>query len=141
MSEDSNYYNELYDYDYDRDDYYDDLTSYKDKNGYENEYLYSKPKIAYKNIKEKVNKKENYPVKSKNINIDKNILNKTFLKNDIYCLKCNTFTKSKNVNLVCNLYNTKKYRITRNCKICNTRSCKFVKFDIVESILKNKKNK
>jgi len=47
MSEDSNYYNELYDFDYDRDDYYDDLTSYKDKDLYENEYLYSKPKTLF----------------------------------------------------------------------------------------------
>lgn len=127
---DSEHYNDNYGFDSDRscDRYSSKLYSYKcnyqsdsDKQKYN-----GKPKKKVKNIKRTV------PVK-----IHETMIRKHFMKNDVYCLKCATRTASRGMVLLRDNYkNNYRYRLTRICKMCNSKGCKFLKTSAVDSIIK-----
>lgn len=134
---DSEHYNDNYDFDSDNsvDRYSSDLYSYK-CNHLDSQDVVNKNsgiKRPVKSVKKKRKLKRTIPVK-----IHENVIKKYFMKNDLYCLKCGTRTKSHGTILLRDNYeNTHRYRLTRLCKVCNSKGCKFLKTNTVDDLIAN----
>lgn len=154
IDSDDSSYNDTYEFDNDNKccEYGNDLYSYKTNNKenvkqyydhhkygeYKYKALPTKPKQSRKctTIQSSVSRDRGKSI-VKQININAIGLGK-LTKHKMYCLKCATKTKSDGCNLVKDINKNTgnfRYRIIRSCGLCGSKSCRYVKKDIVESYI------